>query len=96
MPKGYWIVHITITDPENYPRYLAVAKVAFDKYGARFPVRGGRYFAPEGPARQRHVVVEFDSYEVALACFDSPEYREAVKLRRAYTDSDIVIVEGSA
>ena len=95
MPKGFWIVHVTITDPQNYPKYLAADKIAFDKYGARFPVRGGRYEAPEGPARQRHVVIEFGSYEKALECYYSPEYQLAAKMRRAYADSEIVIVEGT-
>lgn len=94
MPKGYWIVHVTVTDAENYPKYLAADKIAFDKYGARFHVRGGRCEAPEGPMRERHVVIEFESYDKALACYRSPEYQEAVKLRHAYSQSEIVIVEG--
>ena len=52
MPKGYWIVHVTVTDPQNYPKYLAADKIAFDKYGARFLVRGGQSHAPEGPVRE--------------------------------------------
>jgi uncharacterized protein (DUF1330 family) len=95
MPKGYWIAHITITDPLNYPKYLAADKIAFDKYGARFLIRGGRSRAPEGPARERHVVIEFDSYEKALECYDCPEYQAAARLRQAYSDSEIVIVEGA-
>ena len=95
MAKGYWIVHITITDSENYPRYLAADAAAFGKFRARFLVRGGRHVAPEGPARARHVMIEFDSYEQALACYRSPEYQAAAKLRQAYADSEIVIVEGT-
>jgi len=94
MAKGYWIVHITVTDPENYPRYIEADRIPFEKYGATFMVRGGRHTAPEGPARPRHVIVEFASYEDALACCNSPEYQEAAKLRQAYADSELVIVEG--
>ena len=94
MAKGYWIVHITVTDPENYPKYLAADAAAFEKFDARFLVRGGRYQAVEGPARERHVVIEFESYERALACYRSEEYQAAAKLRRAYADSELVIVEG--
>jgi uncharacterized protein (DUF1330 family) len=95
MPKGYWIVHVTVTDPDNYPKYLAADAIAFEKFAARPIVRGGRYEAPEGPARKRHVVLEFESYEQALACYHSPEYQAAAKLRQAYAESDIVIVEGT-
>jgi uncharacterized protein (DUF1330 family) len=94
MPKGYWIAHVTVTDPQNYPKYIAADKIAFDKYGARFLVRGGQCHAPEGPMRERHVVIEFDSYAQARACYDSPEYQAAAKLRRAYAQSEVVIVEG--
>ncbi len=94
MAKGYWIVHITVTDPENYPKYIAADAAAFEKFDARFLVRGGRYEAVEGPARERHVVIEFESYERALACYRSEVYQAAAKLRRAYAQSELLIVEG--
>lgn len=94
MAKGYWIVHITVTDPENYPKYIAADAAAFEKFDARFLVRGGRYEAVEGPARERHVVIEFASFERALACYRSEDYQAAAKLRQAYAESELVIVEG--
>lgn len=96
MAKGYWIVHITVKDAENYPQYLAADAIAFEKFNARFLVRGGRFEPVEGPARERHVVIEFESYDVALDCYNSPEYQAAVKLRQAYADSEVLIVEGLA
>ena len=95
MAKGYWIVHVTVTDPDNYPKYIAADAAAFEKYDARFLVRGGRCHGPEGPVRERHVVIEFESYDQARACYDSPEYQAAAKLRQASADSEIVIVEGT-
>jgi uncharacterized protein (DUF1330 family) len=94
MAKGYWIVQVTVTDPEGYPSYIKADAAAFEKFDARFLVRGGRYDAVEGPARERHVVIEFESYEQALACYHSPEYQAAAKLRQAYAESEVVIVEG--
>jgi uncharacterized protein (DUF1330 family) len=79
---------------ENYPRHLEAANIAFQKYGANFVVRGGAFRALEAAARERHVVIEFQSYQQALDCFHSPEYQAAAKLRRICSDSDIVIVEG--
>ena len=93
-PKGYWVVHITVTDPDNYPLYLAGAKIPFEKFGARFLTRGGRFEVAEGSSRQRHVVIEFETYEKALACYQSREYQEAAKLRQACGETDLVIVEG--
>lgn len=94
MPKGYWIVHVDVTDADNYPKYLAQDALAFEKYDAKFHVRGGKCEGPEGPIRSRHVVIEFESFERAMECYNSPEYQAAVKLRQAYSDSEIIIAEG--
>jgi len=95
MKKGYWMGSVTVTDPENYPKYIAANKAAFDKYGAKFLARGGRFESPEGPTGTRNVIIEFESFEQALACYHSPEYQEALKLRLAYSNTHIVIVEGA-
>ena len=39
-------------------------------------------------------MIEFRDYETALACHDSPEYREAAKLRDAGAAVDLIIIEG--
>ena len=93
--KGYWIAMIDVTDPETYKKYIEANALPFSKFGARFPVRAGRYANPEGPTGNRHVVVEFDSYETALACYNSPEYQEALKFRLAASTGHFVIVEGA-
>jgi uncharacterized protein (DUF1330 family) len=94
MPKGYWIVHIEVTDPEGYKKYVAANGAAFAKYGARFLARGGKHVVKVGAAKPRNVVIEFRDYETAIACHDSQEYREAAKLRDAASVADLVIVEG--
>jgi uncharacterized protein (DUF1330 family) len=94
MAKGYWIFQTTITDPETYREYVARDGAAFAKYGARFLVRGGAFQAVEGTTRQRHVVIEFESYETAQACYASAEYQDASSFRRAAAVTDLVIVKG--
>ena len=95
MAKGYWIVRVSVKNAENYPGYLEAAKPAFEKYGARFLVRGGKFEAPEGQARERNVVVEYADYDTAVACYHSPEYAAARKIRMANAETDFVIVEGA-
>jgi uncharacterized protein (DUF1330 family) len=95
MKKGYWIAMVDVTDPENYKRYIAANAEAFARYGAKFIVRGGPYQSPEGPTGTRHAVIEFESYEKALACYNSPEYQEALKLRRQSSTGHLAIVEGA-
>lgn len=95
MNKGYWVVRVSVKTAENYPNYLAAAKHAFEKYDATFLVRGGRYTAPEGQARDRNVVVQFRDYDTALACYRSPEYQAARAIRIANAEADFLIVEGA-
>ncbi|MGI9387760.1 MAG: DUF1330 domain-containing protein [Methyloligellaceae bacterium] len=94
MAKGYWVVHITVKDPERYKDYIAADEAAFAKFDARFHVRGGENQIPEGQSRERHVVIEFESYEKALECYNSSEYQAAAKIRQESADTDLVIVEG--
>ena len=94
MAKGYWIARVTVTDPEAYKLYVAANGKAFEKYGARFVVRGGKFVCKEGDSRERNVVIEFPSYEDAVACYESPEYQEALKLRLNAATSDAIIIEG--
>lgn len=95
MAKGYWIARIEVSDPEAYKSYVAHATPAYQKYGAKFLIRGGKYEAVEGPGRSRNVVIEFDSYERALACYRSPEYQAAAAFRRKASIGEILVVEGA-
>ncbi|MCO5155392.1 MAG: DUF1330 domain-containing protein [Aquamicrobium sp.] len=92
--KGYWIALVDVTDPEAYKDYVAANAVAFGKYGAKFVVRAGRNEQPEEPAGTRHVVIEFDSYDKAVECYHSPEYKAAVEFRKNAAKARLVIVEG--
>ncbi|XWN34483.1 MAG: DUF1330 domain-containing protein [Devosia sp.] len=95
MSKGYWIVRVTVKNANNYPAYLNAAKPAFERFDARFLVRGGKFNAPEGTPRERNVVVEFQDFDTALDCYHSLEYQAAREIRMATADADFLIVEGS-
>lgn len=94
MPKAYWIARVTVTDPDQYKLYAEAAPAAFKKYNAVVLARGGRYEHLEGPGKPRNVVIEFPSFEDAVACYRSPEYQAAREKRLKAGDPDIVIVEG--
>ena len=94
MPKGYWIAHNEVTDPEAYKAYIAANGPIFAKYGARFLARGGACENVEGPMPLRHVVIEFPDYATALACYRSPDYAAAKKLRENASRGVVVVVEG--
>jgi uncharacterized protein (DUF1330 family) len=94
MPKGYWIAHVTVTDPEQYKLYASSTGPAFQKYGATILARGGTFQQMEGKGHARNVVIEFPSLQAAIDCYNSPEYQSAKAKRSNAGIADIVLVEG--
>lgn len=94
MAKAYWIARVDVRDTERYKEYVATAAPAFERFGARFLVRGGAWTALEGTARARNVVVEFPSAQAAMDCYHSPEYQAAKAIRLTVADAEMVVVEG--
>ncbi|MGA8614711.1 MAG: DUF1330 domain-containing protein [Xanthobacteraceae bacterium] len=88
------MVHLDVTDAEAYKPYPPALLSHLAKFGTRFLVRGGAREVPEGKVRGRTAVVEFPSYEAALACFRSADYVPVKKLRQGNAEVDLVIVEG--
>lgn len=94
MAKAYWIARVDVRDPEGYKDYVASAKLAFDKHGARFLARGGASDPVEGPGRARNVIIEFASLQAARDCYHSAEYQRAAAIRQKHAEGEIVLVEG--
>ena len=94
MAKGYWIARVDVSNEEGYKPYAAANPVIFRKFGGRFVVRAGKFEGVEGASRSRNVVIEFPSYEAALACYRSPEYQRNIAVRKPHSVADIVVIEG--
>jgi uncharacterized protein (DUF1330 family) len=94
MPKGYWIANNLVHDPKVYESYKSANAEVFRRHGARFLVRAGEQVVVEGEARPRTVVLEFPSYEAALACYEDPAYKAAKDVRARASVSTLIIVEG--
>ena len=90
-----WIAHVTVTNPEAYGRYAALATQAIAAHGGVFLARSGRYVQLEGNDRARNVVARFPSLEAAEACYRSPEYQAALEHAKGAAERDLVIVEES-
>ena len=90
MAKGYWIARLDVHDVEGYKEYVSQNGAVFNKYGAKFLVRGGKQYPKEGSSRARNVVLEFKDYETALPPYNSPEYARLVAIRCATSKSDLV------
>lgn len=96
MAKGYWIARVDVTNPDAYKKYVEDSAEAFAKFGAKFLARGGRIAALEGVSRARNVVIEFESLERAVACYNSPEYQRARAHRTGAAEAELMVVEGVA
>jgi uncharacterized protein (DUF1330 family) len=94
MAKAYWMASGEVSDVEQYKKYAAANAIPFAKYGAKFLVRGGAFECMEGSTASRNVVIEFPSYEAALACYRSPEYQAAIELRKPASKLDLIVIQG--
>ncbi|MFK0099788.1 DUF1330 domain-containing protein [Streptomyces sp. NPDC091040] len=96
MPKGYWVsVYRTIADPEKLAAYNKLAPPAVKAGGGRVLSRGTRVEAYEAGIAERTVLVEFDTFDQAVAARESPAYQEALAALADGVERDFRIVEGS-
>ncbi|MFJ8914147.1 DUF1330 domain-containing protein [Amycolatopsis sp. NPDC102389] len=96
MPKGYWVsVYPAITDPGRLDAYNKLAGLAVKAAGGRtFARGGGRVVAHEAGIAERVVLIEFDSFERAVAAYESAAYQEALAALPNGFERDFRIVEG--
>ncbi|NJP91777.1 DUF1330 domain-containing protein [Nonomuraea sp. FMUSA5-5] len=100
MAKGYWVsVYPTISDPEMLTAYDKLAGLAVQAAGgrllSRIPSRGGRVVAHEAGMTQRVVLIEFDSFEQAVAAYESEAYQKALVALPDDFERDFRIIEGA-
>lgn len=96
MKKGYWVVaYRSVSDEVAMKNYVPLAMAALGKFGARTLVApGGAVTAFEAGLKQMTVVIEFDSYEIALAAYESADYKKALDMLGSGAERDFRIVEG--
>ena len=93
---AYWVARSKVNDPEQYKKYADFAPAIIGKFGGKFLARGGKFEILEGPEKfHRFIVIEFPSFEKAVACHESSEYLEAAAHRQkeGVSELEVVIVE---
>jgi uncharacterized protein (DUF1330 family) len=96
MKKGYWVVaYKSISDESAVKAYATLAGPAIRSFGGRL-LTGltGQVQAHEAGVPQRTIVVEFDSYDIALSAHKSEAYQQALKALGSGAERDFRIVEG--
>ncbi|MFE9552529.1 DUF1330 domain-containing protein [Streptomyces sp. NPDC006692] len=95
MAKGYWVsVYPAISDPEGLTAYNKLAGPAVRAAGGRTKSRDGRVVAHEAGITQRVVLIEFDSFEQAVAAYESEAYQKALVALPNGVERDFRIIEG--
>lgn len=95
MPKGYWVsAYRTISAPEKPAAYNKLAAPAVQAGGGRVLARGGRVVAHDAGIAERTVLIEFDSFEQAVAAHASAAYQEALAALADGVERDFRIIEG--
>ncbi|KUN37451.1 DUF1330 domain-containing protein [Streptomyces longwoodensis] len=95
MAKGYWVsVYRTVADPERVAAYDELARPAVRAAGGRLLSRGSRVVAHDAGIAERTVLIEFDSFDQAVAARASAAYQEALAVLADGVERDFRIIEG--
>ncbi|MFC4907399.1 DUF1330 domain-containing protein [Actinomadura gamaensis] len=95
MAKGYWVsVYPAISDVERLTPYNELARPAVQAGGGRVLSRGSRVVAHEAGITERVVLIEFDSFEQAVAAYESEAYQKALAALPVGYERDFRIIEG--
>ena len=92
--KAYWVVRGNILNQEEYSKYINLAGPIVHKHNGNFLVRGGQQVEVEGEGFDRTVLIEFNSFDEALSCYNSNEYQEALYYVKNSAKRLVTIVEG--
>jgi uncharacterized protein (DUF1330 family) len=96
MKKGYWVVaYKSISDESAVKAYGALAGPAIQSLGGRVLTKFTSRLQPyEAGLPERAIIVEFDSYDIALAARESEAYQESLQALGSGAERDFRIVEG--
>ena len=93
--SGYFIVRCEYFNESEYMAYAKLASDAVKEFNGEFLITGkGSQNQKESGTLPKTVVVKFDSYEVALSCYQCSAYEKALNFIENSSDRDFVIVEG--
>ena len=93
---AYVISDVEFRDPALVEKYRSLAQASIAKYGGRYLARGGAVEAVEGGWSPKHIIiVEFATMEKAREWYRSPDYAQALAVRRDALDRRLIFVDGA-
>jgi uncharacterized protein (DUF1330 family) len=96
MPKAYWVIcHRSTKSAEKFAAFTKLAYPAIQAAGGRFLVRTSKVAKTyEHGVSDRTVVIEFENLATAIAAYDTPDYRQALRALADGAERVLRIVEG--
>lgn len=94
---AYGVSEITFIDKDGYLNdYAPKIRQVFAKCGSTFIVSGGRNMPILGMDKtaDRVTINKFDSYDQAMACYQSKEYMDLRPLANKYAKLRLYVIEG--
>jgi len=92
---GFWIVRGSdVKDQEAFDEYAQLANPIVKKYGATIVAGRSRHQTREGEEYARVLLIEFPTFDQAIACYDDTEYQASLTYAHKAYDRELVIVEG--
>lgn len=96
MNKGYWVVaYRKVPDMGTVKNYAALLMPMLENFGGRLLVSPTSVVtAEEAGAEQMTIVIEFDTYELALSAYQSDNHKKALAALGSSVERDFRICEG--
>ena len=94
MPKAYLVAcYREVKDSDTLAAYAALAGPTVVTNGGRILARGGRVKSLEGGIEERTVIIEFDTFDAAIAHYNSDNYQKAIAALGDAAIRDMRVVE---
>ena len=93
--KGYWIILGTeVADQESQAEYGRLWAPISEKYRAKINPTEMPPVLMEARNTARVIIVEFATYDDAVACYEDPDYQKAKAFANKAAMRDLLVVRG--
>ncbi|GLU28064.1 DUF1330 domain-containing protein [Brucella sp. NBRC 12950] len=93
---GYWIVKgKAVADAEALAAYNEIFINLMKRYRVKIIAGRDRVKTVEGENFPRQFILRFESYELAMQCYEDPEYQNSLTLASRAYSREVSILEGS-
>ena len=78
---AFYLNTYDVVDEVMYQNYISKVKPIFNQYGAKVLAFDREAIQVEGTKRDVNILIQFESIEVAMSCYNDPHYQAIKSLR---------------